>query len=106
MLEYLHRKESEKKLKSVFLKTKLKKLFAKGFHAFVNDQILIKTHKRIESVSQPPKREFECLSKHIIQIHAIEPAVFDSRQTHEGMPLKSLGFFQTPLTFFSFKISF
>ncbi|GAA8588225.1 hypothetical protein oki156_01640 [Helicobacter pylori] len=55
MLEYLHRKESEKKLKSVFLKTKLKKLFAKGFHAFVNNQILIKIHKRIEGISQPPK---------------------------------------------------
>ncbi|GAA7706755.1 hypothetical protein JP0157_03740 [Helicobacter pylori] len=54
MLEYLHRKENEKKLKSVFLKTKLKKLFAKGFHAFVNNQILIKTHKRIEGISQPP----------------------------------------------------
>lgn len=54
MLEYLHRKESEKKLKSVFLKTKLKKLFAKGFHAFVNNQILIKTYKCIESISQPP----------------------------------------------------
>lgn len=52
MLEYLHRKENEKKLKSVFLKTKLKKLFVKGFHAFVNNQILIKTHKR--SISQPP----------------------------------------------------
>lgn len=52
MLEYLHRKESEKKLKSVFLKTKLKKLFAKGFHAFVNNQILIKTHKC--GISQPP----------------------------------------------------
>ncbi|KFH29165.1 hypothetical protein [Helicobacter pylori] len=60
MLEYLHRKESEKKLKSAFLKTKLKKLFAKGFHAFVNNQILIKTHKRIEGVSQPLKRGFEC----------------------------------------------
>ncbi|WP_331272528.1 hypothetical protein [Helicobacter pylori] len=57
MLEYLHRKESEKKLKSVFLKTKLKKLFAKGFHAFVNNQILIKTHKHIESISQPPLKE-------------------------------------------------
>lgn len=52
MLEYIHRKESEKKLKSVFLKTKLKKLFAKGFHAFVNNQILIKTHKRIGGISQ------------------------------------------------------
>ncbi|GAA7749828.1 hypothetical protein [Helicobacter pylori] len=47
MLEYLHRKENEKKLKSVFLKTKLKKLFIKGFHAFVDNQILIKTHKCI-----------------------------------------------------------
>ncbi|EPZ68042.1 hypothetical protein N197_00515 [Helicobacter pylori UM023] len=52
MLEYLHRKESEKKLKSVFLKTKLKKLFAKGFHAFVNNQILIKTHKHTRHISQ------------------------------------------------------
>ncbi|GAA8879543.1 hypothetical protein HpEKA22_05630 [Helicobacter pylori] len=60
MLEYLHRKESEKKLKSVFLKTKLKKLFAKGFHAFVNNQILIKTHKRIEGISQPPLKEGLC----------------------------------------------
>ncbi|EPZ72483.1 hypothetical protein N206_01515 [Helicobacter pylori UM111] len=34
------------------MKAKLKKLFAKGFHAFVNNQILIKTHKR--SISQPP----------------------------------------------------
>lgn len=67
MLEYLHRKESEKKLKSIFLKTKLKKLFAKGFHAFVNNQILIKTHKR--SISQPPKREF---------VHA------PSKQTHNS----------------------
>ncbi|GAA9121685.1 hypothetical protein Taitung52_04040 [Helicobacter pylori] len=60
MLEYLHRKESEKKLKSVFLKTKLKKLFAKGFHAFVNNQILIKTHKRIGTFRNeaPLKREF------------------------------------------------
>ncbi|EQL64164.1 hypothetical protein N406_02495 [Helicobacter pylori FD577] len=40
------------------------------------------------------------VSEHIIQIHAIEPAVFDNRQTHGGTPLKSLGFFQTPLTFF------
>ncbi len=46
------------------------------------------------------------VSKHTIQIHAIEPAVFDNRQTHGGTPLESLGFFQTPLTFFSFKISF
>lgn len=60
MLEYLHRKENEKKLKSVFLKTKLKKLFAKGFHAFVNNQILIKTHKRIEGISQPPPKEGLC----------------------------------------------
>lgn len=58
MLEYLHRKESEKKLKSVFLKTKLKKLFAKGFHAFVNNQILIKTHKRTGAFRNPLKREF------------------------------------------------
>lgn len=56
MLEYLHRKESEKKLKSVFLKTKLKKLFAKGFHTFVNNQILIKTHKH--GISHPLKRGF------------------------------------------------
>ncbi len=63
MLEYLHRKESEKKLKSVFLKTKLKKLFAKGFHAFVSNQILIKTHKRIGGISQPPKRGFGTPSK-------------------------------------------
>ncbi|GAA6968525.1 hypothetical protein VN0435_04240 [Helicobacter pylori] len=62
MLEYLHRKESEKKLKSVFLKTKLKKLFAKGFHAFVNNQILIKTHRGYfatplkEGLSTPSKR--------------------------------------------------
>ncbi len=52
MLEYFHRKENEKKLKSVFLKTKLKKLFLKGFHAFMNNQILIKIHKCIESISQ------------------------------------------------------
>ncbi|MFP6046708.1 hypothetical protein ACLF85_03555 [Helicobacter pylori] len=52
MLEYLHRKKSEKKLKSVFLKTKLKKLFVKGFHAFMNNQILIKTHERIGGISQ------------------------------------------------------
>ncbi|GAA9621210.1 hypothetical protein HpVa125_05750 [Helicobacter pylori] len=65
MLEYLHRKENEKKLKSVFLKTKLKKLFAKGFHAFVNNQILIKTHKRIGGISQrnPLKRGFGTPSK-------------------------------------------
>ncbi len=56
-----------------------------------------------------PLKEGLCtylVSEHIIQIHAIEPAVFDNRQTHGGTPLKSLGFFQTPLTFFSFKISF
>ncbi|EQK96090.1 hypothetical protein N201_02345 [Helicobacter pylori UM066] len=29
-------------------------MFAKGFHAFVNNQILIKTHKRIGGISQPP----------------------------------------------------
>ncbi|WP_390489681.1 hypothetical protein [Helicobacter pylori] len=52
MLEYFHRKENEKKLKSVFLKTKLKELFVKGFHAFANNQILIKTHKRIGGISQ------------------------------------------------------
>ncbi len=52
MLEHFHRKENEKKLKSVFLKTKLKKLFVKGFHAFANNQILIKTHKRIGGISQ------------------------------------------------------
>ncbi|GAA8168584.1 hypothetical protein BTM171_00270 [Helicobacter pylori] len=107
MLEYLHRKESEKKLKSVFLKTKLKKLFVKGFHAFANNQILIKTHERIGGVrNETPFLKRVLISKHIIEIHAIEPAVFDNRQTHEGTPLKSLGFFQTPLTFFSFKVSF
>ncbi|GAA7531870.1 hypothetical protein JP0014_11230 [Helicobacter pylori] len=66
MLEYLHRKESEKKLKSIFLKTKLKKLFAKGFHAFVNNQILIKTHKHSfrnetslkEGLSVPSKQTY------------------------------------------------
>ncbi|GAA6823080.1 hypothetical protein VN0739_15480 [Helicobacter pylori] len=52
MLEHFHRKENEKKLKSVFLKTKLKKLFVKGFHAFMNNPILIKTHKRIGGISQ------------------------------------------------------
>ncbi len=52
MLEYFHRKENEKKLKSVFLKTKLKELFVKGFHAFANNQILIKIHKRIGGISQ------------------------------------------------------
>ncbi len=55
---------------------------------------------------KPPFLKRVLVSKHIIEIHAIEPSVFDNRQTHEGTPLKSLGFFQTPLTFFSFKISF
>ncbi|AHZ27851.1 hypothetical protein EG66_01425 [Helicobacter pylori] len=65
MLEYFHRKKSEKKLKSVFLKTKLKKLFVKGFHAFMNNPILIKTHKRIGGISQrsPFKRGFVCALK-------------------------------------------
>ncbi|TPH98312.1 hypothetical protein FIM38_07840 [Helicobacter pylori] len=79
MLEYLHRKENEKKLKSVFLKTKLKKLFAKGFHAFVNNQILIKTHKRIGAFrNETPLKEVLCrlVSKHIIEIHAIKPSIF------------------------------
>ncbi|GAA6923945.1 hypothetical protein AOH280_01060 [Helicobacter pylori] len=57
MLEYLHRKESEKKLKSVFLKTKLKKLFKKGFHAFVNNQTLNKTHKYIGGHFATPLKE-------------------------------------------------
>ncbi len=79
MLEYLHRKESEKKLKSVFLKTKLKKLFAKGFHAFVNNQILIKTHERIGGVRNetPPFKKRVLISKHIIEEKAIEPSVFE-----------------------------
>ncbi|WP_139518078.1 hypothetical protein [Helicobacter pylori] len=57
MLEHFHRKENEKKLKSVFLKTKLKKLFVKGFHAFMNNQILIKTHKHSISQRSPLFKE-------------------------------------------------
>ncbi len=77
MLEYLHRKENEKKLKSVFLKTKLKKLFAKGFHAFMNNPILIKTHKRGISQRSPLFLKRVLISKHMIEIHAIEPSVFE-----------------------------
>ncbi|PUD30731.1 hypothetical protein C2S19_05755 [Helicobacter pylori] len=65
MLEHFHRKKSEKKLKSVFLKTKLKELFVKGFHAFMNNQILIKTHKHIGAFRNetPLKRGFVPPSK-------------------------------------------
>lgn len=65
MLEYIHRKENEKKLKSVFLKTKLKELFVKGFHAFANNQILIKIHKCIGAFRNetPLKRGFVLPSK-------------------------------------------
>ncbi|RVY13053.1 hypothetical protein ECB93_04520 [Helicobacter pylori] len=78
MLEYFHRKKSEKKLKSVFLKTKLKKLFVKGFHAFANNQILIKTHERIGAFrNEAPFLKRVLVSKHIIEIHAIEPSVFE-----------------------------
>ncbi len=76
MLEYLHRKENEKKLKSVFLKTKLKKLFAKGFHAFVNNPILIKTHKRGISQRSPFLKRV-LISKHIIEKKAIHPSIFE-----------------------------
>ncbi len=65
MLKHFHRKENEKKIKKRFLKTKLKELFVKGFHAFMNNQILIKTHKCIGAFRNetPLKREFVPPSK-------------------------------------------
>ncbi|GAA8458196.1 hypothetical protein HpHA275_02220 [Helicobacter pylori] len=54
----------------------------------MNNQILIKTHERIGGVrNETPFLKRVLISKHIIEIHAIEPSVFEF-STHERIIIR------------------